>query len=180
MLDYDDLIKRALDSGFTNAGPLDVATLEFMPQVRDMCASDRCRSYNKSWACPPAIGTLEEMRDKVTKYSKGLLVQTVKKLNSTFDWKTMEQTGKDQAANLLTFCDNLSEDFPNLLALGAGTCTRCKTCAYLDGEPCRFPDKLIYSMEACGLFVSKVCKANDLAYNYGSDHVAYTGCVLLE
>ena len=44
MLNYDELIKKAKEHGFTEAGPLDVDTLEFLPEVRDMCASGAARS----------------------------------------------------------------------------------------------------------------------------------------
>ena len=59
----------------------------------------------------------------------------------------------------------------------AGTCTRCKQCTYPDA-PCRFPNKLFPSMEACGLVVSKVCSDAGVPYYYGSQKLAYTGCVL--
>ncbi len=180
MLDYDALIKTAIDCGFTNAGPLDVSTLEFLPEVRDMCASDRCQSYNKSWACPPACGTLEEMREKVKKYNKGLLVQTVGQLEDNMDWETMQKIAKDQAENFDRLFNVLKEAYPNLFPMGTGTCTRCSPCTYIEGKPCRFPDRLVYSMEACGLFVSKVCTDNGLKYNYGPNTVAYTACFLLE
>lgn len=180
MIDYDELIKLAKDCGFTHAGPLDVSTLEFLPAVRDMCASDRCQSYNKSWACPPACGTLEEMRDKVKAYKRGLLVQTVGVLEDNMDWETMEKTAKEQAEHFERLLEVLEKKYPNLLAMGTGTCTRCKPCAYTEGKPCRFPDKLVYSMEACGLFVSKVCADNGLKYNYGPNTVSYTACFLLE
>ena len=66
-----------------------------------------------------------------------------------------------------------------VLAMGAGACKICEECTYPD-EPCRFPDKMEVSMEACGLFVSKVCTDNNLKYNYGQDKMAFTSCFLLK
>lgn len=180
MLDYDALTKKALDCGFTEAGPLDVSTLEFLPEVRDMCASGRCQMYGKNWACPPACGTLDEMREKVKKYSRGLLVQTVGQLEDNLDWETMQKTAEDQARNFNCLFDVLRKEYPALLAMSTGTCTRCDTCTYAEGKPCRFPDQLVYSMEACGLFVSKVCTDNGMKYNHGPNTLAYTACFLLE
>jgi predicted metal-binding protein len=180
MLDYEKLTAQAKACGFTEAEPLDVSTLEFMQEVRDMCASDRCHAYGKNWACPPACGSLEEMRDKVKVYAKGLLVQTVGQLEDNMDWEAMQQAAADHAESFVRLHDDLLKDHPGLLAMGAGTCTRCKTCTYAEGKPCRFPDKLTYSMEACGLFVSKVCTDNSMKYNYGPNTVAYTACFLLE
>jgi predicted metal-binding protein len=120
------------------------------------------------------------MRDKVKAYSKGLLVQTVGELEDSYDWEGMQQAAEAQSENFNRLHDKLLEKYPNLLAMGTGTCTRCKECTYPEGKPCRFPDKLTHSMEACGLFVSKVCSDNNLQYNYGADKIAYTACFLLE
>ena len=35
-------------------------TLVFTPRVRTVCEME-CPQYGKSWACPPGVGTVEEM-----------------------------------------------------------------------------------------------------------------------
>ena len=66
-----------------------------------------------------------------------------------------------------------------MLPIGAGCCTKCKVCTYPDA-PCRFPDQAFSSMEAYGMLVTQVCKANGLEYYYGPCTIAYTSCYLLE
>ena len=73
----------------------------------------------------------------------------------------------------------LRRDYPELMAIGAGTCTRCKQCSYPDA-PCRFPNLMTSSMEALGMLVLEVCKNNDLTYYYGPNTIAYTSCFLLK
>ena len=63
------------------------------------------------------------------------------------------------------------------LAAGAGCCTVCKECTYPDA-PCRFPEQKMSSMEALGMLVLEVCKANDMRYFYGENTIAYTSCFL--
>ena len=72
--------------------------------------------------------------------------------------------------------EQMMKVFPDMLMLGAGGCRICPKCAY--PEPCRFPEKTISSMEAYGLFVTQVCRDNDLKYYYGPRTITYTGCVL--
>ena len=55
-----ELLSMAEEVGFSHAGELNRAALEFLPQVREMCAADRCHNYGRCWTCPPACGTLEE------------------------------------------------------------------------------------------------------------------------
>jgi predicted metal-binding protein len=179
MLDFEKLAVLAADAGFTCSGKLDVSTLEFLPEVRDMCSADKCHNYNRSWSCPPAVPSLEEMREKVKQYSEGLLVQTVTQLEDGFDFEGMMDAGKRHGAAFYALWRTLRELYPELYPMGSGGCTRCEKCTYPDA-PCRFPDELMHSMEACGLLVSKVCTDNGMKYNHGKDTLAYTACFLLE
>mgnify|MGYP002868895919 CR=1 FL=1 len=69
--------------------------------------------------------------------------------------------------------------FPDCLPLTAGSCTVCCSCTYPD-RPCRFPGKMLSSMEAYGMVVVDICKANGMGYYYGPQSMAYTSCFLLE
>ena len=80
--------------------------------------------------------------------------------------------------HFLQLVDSLRAQDQGILPIGSGACTQCKKCTYPD-EPCHFPDKMISSMEAYGMLVLEVCKANNLTYYYGSTHIAYTACILL-
>ena len=80
-MDLQTLIKDAKERfGFEEAGALNVEALEFLPEVRQMCAADRCRSFNRNWSCPPGCGTLEEIAERVKPYTRGILVQSIGQL----------------------------------------------------------------------------------------------------
>jgi predicted metal-binding protein len=179
MMDYEKLTATAKTCGFDAAGELDVGKLEFLQDVRDMCAADKCHNYGRSWSCPPAAPALEDMRDTVKKYSRGLLVQTVGQLEDSLDFDEMMASAARHAESFDKLWDILREDYPGLYPMGSGGCKKCPQCAYPDA-PCRFPDKLCYSMEACGLFVSRVVSDNGMKYNHGKDTICYTACFLLE
>ena len=179
MPDFDKLTEIAGGCGFTHYAPLDVTTLEFLQDVRDMCNAKQCNRFDKSWACPPACGTLEEMRERVKGFSGGLLVQTVGDLEDSYDWDGIQETAKRQHENFERMWGELEKEYSSIFAMGTGGCIKCETCAYPD-EPCRFPERMAASMEACGLFVSKVCTDNNLAYNYGPNKMAFTACFLVD
>jgi hypothetical protein len=48
----------------------------------------------------------------------------------------------------------------------------------MDGEPCRFPEKAISSVEACGIDVMSLSKSAGVRYNNGKNTVTYIGAVL--
>ena len=178
-MEYEQLEKIAKDCGFTNVCPLDVSTIELKQEVRDMCSANSCGAYNTNWSCPPGCGTLEECADKIHKFTKGILVQTVGQLEDMFDGEGMMETAKKHSAAINQMQGELLKISKDVLTLGAGCCKLCAKCTYPD-EPCRQPEKMHSSMESFGMVVLEVCKANNLQYYYGSDHIAYTGCFLFK
>jgi predicted metal-binding protein len=169
----------ALAAGFTHAGVLDVAGIRVREEVREACAVNKCRAYNANWACPPACGTLAECESTLRKFKTGFLMQTTGTLEDSLDYESMEQTGREHQKHLEFFTDKIRGLFPSCVVLGAGGCKRCETCTWPD-NPCRFPGKMLSSMEAFGMVVSDVCRDNGLPYYYGPNTLTYTGCVLLE
>ena len=176
---YEKLAVSASECGFTHSSPLDVSKLEFLQNVRDMCNANRCDQFGRSWSCPPACASLDEMRERVKSYSGGLLVQTVGEIEDSYDWEGIMETGARQKTNFARLWNALEKEYGSVLAMGTGSCKLCESCTYPDA-PCRFPDRKEVSMEACGLFVSKVCADNDLAYNYGPNKVSFTSCFLFK
>jgi len=174
-----ELVHQALDFGFSHAAMLDPSGLRVREEVREMCAADRCHSYNRSWACPPACGELDDHRAILKTYRVGLIVQTTGELEDPYDYDTMMALGELQKRRFQGFRTILVPSYPRLLALGNGGCTICPDCTYPD-LPCRHPDQAVQSMEAFGLVVSDVCAANQLGYYYGPNTLTYTGCYLLD
>ena len=179
MLNYEELLVKAEECGFSHVGKLDASTIELRNEVREMCASNKCTAYGTNWCCPPAIGDLDACREKIGRYKKGILVQTTGELEDELDGETMMETEAEHRKHFETLRDELLKEWPNLLACGAGTCTRCKKCTYPD-QPCRFPDNTFASMEAYGMLVTQVCQSNGLPYYYGPLTITYTSCFLLE
>ena len=114
---YKELEKLALDSGFTHAVPLDTTTISLKQEVRDMCKNG-CQQYARRWSCPPGCGSLNELREMICHYKKGILVQTVTELEDEFDWDGMMKaqsfsrnificSWKSSAPLILNFCHSV-------------------------------------------------------------------------
>ena len=176
---YEQLSKLAEEAGFSAWAPLDIATIQLKPEVRDMCAVNSCGQYGKRWSCPPGCGTLEECTARLTGFRHGILVQTYGDIEDGFDFEAMMEIEADHKEHFLEMYDALREEKATVLAIGAGCCTQCPKCTYPE-EPCRFPERMVSSMEAYGMVVLEVCKANGLTYYYGPDKMAYTSCFLLK
>lgn len=177
--DIQSLIEEALAAGFSHAGELNTESLVFMPEIRQMCNAEACPQYDTNWRCPPACGSIEDAAEQAARYSFGVIVQTTGKMEDHFDYEAMTTTGKEHKEHFASLVKDLKTRYDDILPMGAGTCTICEKCSYPD-EPCRHPDDAISSMEAYGLWVSKVCELSDIPYNYGELTVTYTSCYLLK
>ena len=51
---------------------LDTKELKTEERVRIICRQE-CERYGTTWACPPAVGTLEECRERLNRYDTMLL-----------------------------------------------------------------------------------------------------------
>ena len=173
------LLALAEEMGFSHAGALNVGALRFLPEVRAMCAADRCRSYGRCWTCPPHCGTLEEAERCASRYRRGILLQSTGEMEDDFDVECMMETERLQKERFFALVERVREEYPGCLPMGAGACTVCASCTCPDA-PCRFPEKAISSMEACGLVVSEVCSASGMAYYYGPRTITYTSCILID
>ena len=173
-----ELLLLAERRGFSHVGALNIEALEPLDAVREMCAADRCRSYGKNWTCPPACGTLDEVRQRLSTCWSGVLLQSTGTLEDDFDYDTMSVLEREHKARFLALVDELQNAGIALWAMAAGVCTLCESCGCPD-LPCRFPQQAFPSMEANGLLVSQVCEASGLPYYYGPRTLTYTSCILL-
>ena len=169
-------IEQALTLGFTYAQPLDIRTLQPRQDVRDMCAENKCGAYGKNWTCPPHCGSLEECNARLQIYAKGILLQTVGKMEKAIDTKVYRRTEDKHLQAFHALAALIRAEYPDALCLGSGGCRICNQCAY--PEPCRFPKKACSSMEGYGLFVTQVCRDNGAQYYHGERTVTYTACIL--
>ena len=174
-----EILILAKEAGFSHAGELNMDALCFLPEVRDMCAADRCKNYGRCWTCPPGCGTLEEISARAAAYTRGILLQSTGQLEDDFDVETMMDTEAAQKERFKAFTARVRENYPGCMPMSAGACTICPQCTYPDA-PCRFPHLAIPSMEACGLVVSRVCEGSGLPYYYGPRTITYTACVLID
>lgn len=179
MEEKSHVIEMAKAFGFDYAAPVKYGTVMPMQEVRQMCAANTCRKYDKNWSCPPACGSLEECRREIERCAEGILVQTVGKLEDSMDVEGMLEAEKRHKARFLKMQEAMTEKCLGLLALGTGCCTICDSCTY-PISVCRFPGKRISSLEAYGILVSDLCSRNHLRYYYGPDTIAYTACFLWE
>lgn len=172
-------IARALQAGFDAAGPLDCSTIILRPEVREACGKNTCGRYGRSWSCPPGCGSLDECAARIRRYALGLIVQTIGRLEDEFDGEGMVAAADRHAQSFRRLSRELRIDYPGMLPLGTGSCSACDRCSYPDAA-CRNPLEASSPMEAFGIMVGDVCRANGMEYYHGKGTLTLTACFLLE
>lgn len=151
---------------------IDPKELEFSQRIRWICQNE-CPMYGKSWACPPGVGSVEQCQQTCLSYDSCLLIVTMAQVE---DIANIEET-------LATRPEH--EDITNQVgaameALGAKpyilsteACTLCPRCAILDGQSCRFPEKMHPCVESQGINVIPVLESRGLEFQFGSNIVTW-------
>ena len=167
----------AYQSTLYESGYINIKNLNYNPEVRKICEGNLCRGYAASWACPPAVGTLEECKERVSQFDKMLLFSKRYELEDSFDFEGMNNGLLDFKKTVEIFNHHLQPVLTDYLLLANEGCGRCKKCTYPD-SPCRFPHLLYHSLEGYGFIVSDLAKEAGIRYNNGSNTVTYFGALL--
>lgn len=173
------LIDSALSCGAAKATLLDQQQIVLSNTFRAICESNQCGGYGKCWMCPPYIGAIEELMEKVRSYPRALLYQTIYEIEDSYDIEGMFEAG----ANHAQVSQRLQKEMASVIGkpflhLTCGGCHLCPTCAKRSEEPCRFPDKALPSLEGYGVDVYNTTKDTPLKYINGQNTVTYFGMVL--
>lgn len=150
--------------------------LIFDTKVQTYCVSSnfKCPSYGHSWACPPVAPYLEQ---KVSQYIHFYLIFTKfdlknyikeekvkyphdseEKIRNEFFLRSILRDNLEQEMCLII--DKFKNSYKENFILWDGFCRVCfnkkdKGCNYDSGNPCRYPKKKRYSMEAVGIDVTR-------------------------
>jgi len=181
-MNINNMVRDALQLKATHAAIVEVADIKFDEAFRTFCEKNTCGSYNKNWMCPPVVGPIGDLKERVLNFKQGLLVQTVYELEDSFDWEGMISATESHTKIFRTICKTIEDTYklPEILPLNVGPCTFCTECTFLKDEPCRFPEKAMFSVEACGIDVMELEKSCGIPYYNGKNTVSNVGLLLFK
>ena len=178
---FQALQQYILSLGAYRVGVVAVEDISFEPEFRQLCESNACGMYGRSWMCPPLIGSVDELIAQAKTYRTAIVYQTVDALEDSYDFEGMMAAGEKinrLSQTLRHHMRKMGED--TSLFLGSGGCRICARCAKLDNKPCRFPGEAMSSLEAYGINVSELARTAGMKYINGVDTVTYFGAVFLK
>ena len=154
---------------------MDTTELVFSERVRWICQT-QCPMYNTTWACPPAVGTVEECKARCLSYPHALYLTT---LTEVSDIANLEETLATRAPHEAVTREALAILKPHVkdvMALSTEACAICEHCAY-PGAPCRHPELMFPCVESHGIIVTALAEKEGIDF-YGGNLVTWFSLLL--
>ena len=176
-MDKAALEERLAELPLYSYGFFDPRELEFTDRVRWVCEHE-CPMYGTTWACPPAVGAVEECRKKCMSYPECLMIASVTEVSdiSNIDETLATRPAHEKLTNRVR--DEMRELGVRPFILSTEACTICSRCAYLDGLPCRMPGAMHPCVESQGINVIPLLEKFGLEFQYGENVVTWISMLL--
>ena len=172
MLDRDYLETQLAELPLFSYHFFDPQQLDFTQRIRWICENE-CPMCGKSWACPPAVGSVDTCRAKCLAYRQCLMIVTMTEVSdiANIDETLATRPDHEQITNQVQEMLHQQGLVPYVLSTEA--CAECERCAYLDGQPCRMPERMHPCVESHGINVIPLFEALDIPFIYGENIVTW-------
>ena len=151
--------------------------LEFSDRIRWICEHE-CPMYGGSWACPPAVGSVNHCKAKCLTYKNALVISTITEVADIANIEETLSSRPDHEAVTNEVRDLFRAQGIEPYILSTESCAECDRCAYLDGQPCRFPERMHPCVESHGINILPLIEELGLTFQYGENVVTWFSLLL--
>ncbi len=148
-------------------------------RIREYCFQNLCGNYGKHYMCPPFIGTVEEIKSKLSRYNKAILIRYSEEVDVKEDKNKAKRSKIDFHKKILELENFLSQKGIESWGLVGGSCSFCIECKAITNRPCKHPHKARPSLESLGIDVQKLLDNFGLDNKFYPDKIVWTGCILI-
>ena len=145
--------------------------LMFTDRVRYICSAE-CPMYGKSWACPPAVGEVEDCMEKCRRFDNLLMISTITEVSDIADIEETLATRAPHEEITRQIHALVQSQCEETMVLSTEACAHCEQCTYPDA-PCRFPDRMYPCVESYGILVTALAEKYDIDFQAGGNLVTW-------
>ena len=172
MLNREALEHSLADFPLFSYGFIEPESLEFTQRVRYICSAE-CPMYGQSWACPPAVGEVDDCREKCLQYRGCLMISTITEVPDIANIEESLATRGEHEAITNAIAQLMKDQGVEPYILSTEACAECPRCAYLDGQPCRFPERMHPCVESHGINVIPAMEEIGIPFISGENLVTW-------
>ena len=151
---------------------IDPKELDFSERIRYICQYE-CPMYGRSWACPPGVGEVSDCEKRCKDYGSCLMVGTITEVEDVADINACLETRGPHEEVTNQVRDIMRDLGVEPFILSSEACAACERCAILDGQPCRFPERMHPCVESHGIVLTTTLDALGLEFQYGGNIVTW-------
>ena len=129
--------------------------------------------YNKTWACPPAVGSVDACKGKCQSYVNCLMISTITEVEDIASIEQTLATRPEHEAVTHEVADLIRQQGIEPFVLSTEACTLCDHCAWPEGKPCRYPEKMHPCVESHGINIIPVLEEQGICFQYGENVVTW-------
>ena len=145
--------------------------LTFTERVRWICQHE-CQMYGKTWACPPAVGSVEACQARCMAYPDFLLICTVTEVDDISDISDTLATRAEHETITRQVEALVRAEGQEVYTLSTEACAICSSCAY-PGGPCRHPEQMHPCIESHGILLTQTAEECGIPFQYGDNVVTW-------
>ena len=119
--------------------------------------------YGKTWACPPAVGSVEACEARCRSFDDALLIATITEVG---DIANIEETLATRAPHeeiTRQVLELVRRQAGETMVLSTEACAICAHCAWPDG-PCRHPERMFPCVESHGIVVTALAERTGIDF----------------
>jgi predicted metal-binding protein len=176
-----DIVKLCIQLGAANAIEVSADKLVLQSEIRKLCEQNACGRFARNYSCPPFVGEVDELIDKLKSFTTAIIWQNIYPLEDSFDFEGMMDAQAKHNVMTLEVARRVYavKGQDNILVLSAGGCFLCDECAAIIEAPCRRAADALVSLEAYGVNVIETSNAVGMNYINGINTVTYfSGCLV--
>lgn len=151
--------------------------IDFSFRVRWICEQE-CSRYNSTWACPPAVGSVEECRKRCLDYQECFLFSTIAEVSDVINFEETLKTRKEHEEITAAIEAFVREKGSSCMALSTESCDICPECTY-PHAPCRFPSRMHPCVESHGILVCELAEKYNLEFTLSANQILWFGILFI-
>lgn len=171
----EKIMQYAIEAGFAKARVIDTAAIVFDFSFRDYCKENLCGNFGKNYTCPPDCGSPEEMKQKIIRHKKAVVLQSIWDIADFTDKEAIKHAQNSHNAATGKLYKRLSKEGCEALMVGAGGCALCSPCKKAEGKPCAHPEMCISCMSAYCIFVKPLAESCNMQYESRNGKLFFLG-----
>lgn len=156
---------------------LDAEKIGVYENGRTICQME-CERYGTTWACPPAVGTLSECENRIRAYEKGIFFSSVAEVSDIMNMEELLSTRQAHEELTSELAHYLEEEGYETFTLSTESCDICENCAYLEGKPCRYPERMHPCLESHGVLAAVIAEEEQMEYDLGGNTILWFSLIM--